>query len=694
MVYGLVGAWVNIARLVLLASMVAATNATAETFRNGDYEFDVAPPPAWVVARDVPATWPADAPGANGAGWRNWLVDTQVDRRAGARVRYYDHAYEAVSAELLQEAGKKQIWFSPDYERLTVHRVQIRRDGVWQDRLVPRAVTLARRESEFERDMKTGAVSALIVLDDIRVGDVVRFSYTIAGDNPVLAGLIDEDFQFAANDALLDRHARVLFDPGTKLSLHVDRDAPSGGERQDHGFLEWSAHAHAQAAVVWEGSYPNWYPAWPRVVLGPQRRWADVAKWASGLYPPAKPLPADLEQRIAGWRELPSAGLRIAAALRVVQDDVRYFGTELGESTHRPTEPAETWTRRYGDCKDKARLLSTILRELGVDARPALVSIESGKAIADLPPAASLFDHVIVQARADGQVLWLDATQTQQRGAPDVRPAGNFGHALPVAADATALVAVASPASAIDRVRVSERLQPNAQGAGAVLQVETTYEGAAADRVRRYMIAHPIEETARRYLDLFRKRFGDVTVKTPLGVSDDDAANRYAVRQTLVLGNPWVGDSPGQQMFDAYNDMLADELALPHTAERTAPLAVGYPTEIEQRLELELLPGWRALSSPMARTLEDKAMSIEFKTEVSDKTLSVSRHYRARGDSLDPKDYPQHFALLREANELLGHRLVIGLPAAAAARERDQRLENLMRSIMDDAHKPSASGKH
>ena len=90
---------------------------------------------------------------------------------------------------------------------------------------------------------------------------------------------------------------------------------------------------------------------------------------------------------------------------------------------------------------------------------------------ADLPPAASLFDHVIVEARLQGTTIWLDATLTQQRGSPLGRAPGNFGVALPVADGASDLVKVVVPDTAADRLKVVEHLRPGASEKGIELEI-------------------------------------------------------------------------------------------------------------------------------------------------------------------------------------------------------------------------------
>ena len=84
--------------------------------------------------------------------------------------------------------------------------------------------------------------------------------------------------------------------------------------------------------------------------------------------------------------------------------EVRYTGIEFGEAAIVPHDPAEMLSHKYGDCKDKATLLVTMLRAAGIPAYVALLNVGSRMDVpADLP-GMGLFDHAIVFVPGDGRV--------------------------------------------------------------------------------------------------------------------------------------------------------------------------------------------------------------------------------------------------------------------------------------------------
>jgi hypothetical protein len=83
---------------------------------------------------------------------------------------------------------------------------------------------------------------------------------------------------------------------------------------------------------------------------------------------------------------------------RYVQKDVRYVAIQLGIGGWQPHPAADVFAHKYGDCKDKATLLSAMLQEIGVES--FYVSINTTRnAVTPETPAVRWFNHVILAVR-------------------------------------------------------------------------------------------------------------------------------------------------------------------------------------------------------------------------------------------------------------------------------------------------------
>jgi hypothetical protein len=634
------------------------------------------------VQQTPPQRWPSGFEGSDTA-WRFWLLDTQSDRRAGRRDRYVDKIYEPLSAELLDEAAQYTISFEPNYQTLVIHRISVLREGTEQDRLDPQRITLTRRETQFEARQIDGRVSALVLLDDIRVGDRVRIAYTIEGGNPVMAGLDDERTSLQWTDPIALRHVRVLADPGTALEYRVPSTAQPRVRRGDDA-TEFVLSEVELAALVDEDQVPPWSPVFPEIVVTEQRTWRDVVDWALPLYATEDALSPDLQSRIAQWKTLEPEQARALAALRFVQDDIRYFAVSMGDSSHRPNPPDVVLARRYGDCKDKTRLLLAIYRALGIDAHPALVSVRSGRGIADAPPSAGAFDHVIVAARIGGKAWWLDPTASQQRGVLSDLGTTPFGRALPITAHAQALVEVEHGENGRASSRIVETLVPGDGASDAEVQVEFEWRGSTAELIRRGRQQVGEARFADFLVERYAKRLASFERSGPLQIADTPEGN--GVTATLRLKAPgfWRSAGPGNMTGWLVAFEVGEQSELPKvTVARRSPLAILYPYLVEHRIVIDAPRGWTVTTLGGDLAIETPGYSYARTVEGGRSRIEISHRLDSRADHVPVDALAEHFDGLRKIREaaviqvnLRGRGLSDG--------EREKRLRNLLDGLLDE----------
>jgi hypothetical protein len=121
--------------------------------------------------------------------------------------------------------------------------------------------------------------------------------------------------------------------------------------------------------------------------------WSDVARWFSALAVPRSVPTPQLQAKV---RELTHDDDQPMLPLaRFAQRDVRYIAVEIGIGGYQPHAAGDIFTNRFGDCKDKATLLRTMLKEARIDAYYVLVHATRG-ATDPAFPSMDAFNHVIV----------------------------------------------------------------------------------------------------------------------------------------------------------------------------------------------------------------------------------------------------------------------------------------------------------
>jgi len=139
--------------------------------------------------------------------------------------------------------------------------------------------------------------------------------------------------------------------------------------------------------------------------------WQDIAHRFWDLQHPqtksSKEIKSTVDQLIQGKS---SDEDKARAIYEWVATRTRYVGLEFGISAYKPHSASEVRDKQYGDCKDKATLLITMLGVAGIKAHPVFLHAEERKAVDAGLPTVTAFDHCIALAQVNGKEVWLDAT--------------------------------------------------------------------------------------------------------------------------------------------------------------------------------------------------------------------------------------------------------------------------------------------
>lgn len=227
--------------------------------------------------------------------------------------------------------------------------------------------------------------------------------------------------------------------------------------------------------------------------------WSDIARWFADL---ALPRGAATPQLQAKVRELATGDDDPMVPLaRFAQRDVRYIAVEIGIGGYQPHAAGEVFTNRFGDCKDKATLLRTMLKEVGIDAHYVLVHATRG-ATDPTFPSMHAFNHVIVAIPVSaekakdvkavithpklGKLLLFDPTST-------LTPFGQLPDSLQasrgllVTADGGEMIELPAHAPEVNQLHRVAKLQLDAKGTLSGT-VEEAYSGNMAVDMRARLL--------------------------------------------------------------------------------------------------------------------------------------------------------------------------------------------------------------
>ena len=138
--------------------------------------------------------------------------------------------------------------------------------------------------------------------------------------------------------------------------------------------------------------------------------WEEMGNWYRDLTRGRRDATPEIKQKVA---ELTTGAAtpvdKMRALARFVQHDIRYVAIELGIGGFQPHLAADVFAHRYGDCKDKATLMATMLGEIGVDSYYVVINSRRGSITPDMP-ANNGFNHAILAIRLPARDPSLIAT--------------------------------------------------------------------------------------------------------------------------------------------------------------------------------------------------------------------------------------------------------------------------------------------
>ncbi len=646
-------------RWAVLPGLLAVLVGTADA-RPG---YRIAAEPAWVLAAPVPAA-AAPAPDSS-LGGIEWVLDDEQQNAVVAPFERYRHlASRVINEQGVDEASQYQISFDPSYQELILHRVRVHRAGQTTDQLDAEHVRVVQRETGFESRVHDGSLTALIVLEDVRPGDVVEVSFTVRGRNPALGDSFEDVIAFGGSWRPGGFRRRILWPAGRPLAVrHVGTDRrPADGTRGGVRELVWAPERPVRVAT--ESDAPDWYVAGPYVEISSHASWNDVARWGSALFRAPAPSPA-LERLLDGIRAAhgdPHG--RALAAIRFVEDDIRYLSNAFGESALRPSDPGRVIARRFGDCKDKVLLLVSLLRGLGLRADPALVSTTLRRRIVERLPGSQLFDHAVVRIVLDGRVYWVDPTRQGQRGGALSRlHVPDYGRALVLDPGETEPAEVRPSPEGMPRWAIRRTFEDTGGDGKARLTVETLYSGGAAEDVRVLVASLGRDELEQNYLSYYQATYPEIARSGPVEIFDEELLNRMRVVESYEITGLWTPTGEGAgKVADLTAVEVREHLNVPARGPRTAPFAVDHPRHIVCETRMITVDGWAI--RPESLRVENAALRFLYRASARDDTLTLWHEYETLADSVAAGAVSAYLDDLDRINEALGFHASTGQTTA------------------------------
>jgi hypothetical protein len=608
------------------------------------------------------------------------LYDNQVNL-AGPKKQSYVHVVVKINNERgISDVSQLEINYFPAYETFKFHRLNVIRAGKVIELSDSVEIKHFQTEDALNNKQYLEKFTALAVLNDVRVGDVIEYSYSHTGSNPVLG---KSHFGFASLnfDIPVDTlRFRLLANKDLELNFRTVNSEHQVKQRTLGEFHEyWVTDSNVQAVKL-EDYVPSWHPTYAWVEYSEYDTWDDVRKWAETLYSGNHNVPKDMIEILETLRT-DDQQQTAANITQWIQENIRYFGVEFGENSHMPSNPEHTFARRYGDCKDKSVLLIAALKHFGIEANPAFVSTRLKRSLQPMLPSPGAFNHVIVNFKIDQSDYWVDPTMTSQRGQlidmsfPDYElslVADNSDNGLTVMKPIT-------PQQQTAKVTIAEQLTVGSKQSSAQLDVITRYSGWKAEQMRYYIDSVGSKTASQQYIDYYSKFYKGVSESSPLTIEDEEDENHLAMFESYHIAS-LLEPSNTQNLVTMTANSILDSLWLPNVRNRQTPFETIPLIEITQTTEV-LIQDSNALIW-LEATGKEQIINPWFnyirQVTKQDTGIVINHHFESLQNIVQANEFPDYVTDLEALEKILTYRFRL----ASSTQQRKQRVNDLVKGLL------------
>jgi hypothetical protein len=125
--------------------------------------------------------------------------------------------------------------------------------------------------------------------------------------------------------------------------------------------------------------------------------WQQMGTWYQEVTNGRRDASGEIKEKVGALTASnPDILAKMKTLANFVQDNIRYVAIELGIGGMQPHAAPDVFGHRYGDCKDKATLMSSMLHEIGVQSYYVVINDQRGSVSSNTPASVGDFNHVIL----------------------------------------------------------------------------------------------------------------------------------------------------------------------------------------------------------------------------------------------------------------------------------------------------------
>lgn len=574
-------------------------------------------------------------------------VDYEIQTNLEKKAQYHKSVIKILTEAGVDNGSEISVDFDPAYQKLIFHDITVIRENRVLNKLQPEKIKVIQQETDLSKHVYNGSLTAYLVLEDIRPNDIIEYSYTLVGFNPIFNNrysyYLNTRFAVPVNNL----YYKIIVPKGRKLNYQNTDKLAAAPKLSDSGSevsYEWQfTNVNALQA---ESNIPSWYNPYSYIQVTEFSGWADVSKWGSSLFSNQQTLSKGLEEYISKIQNTyPAKEEQILAAIHFVQDNIRYMGIEIGSNSHKPDEPGKIFGRRFGDCKDKSNLLCAMLKKLDIEASPVLINSTDKGTVKNEIGSPIAFNHVTVRLKFGDSYYWIDPTISLQRGRLGDISFPDYQQGLVLTDTTSGLTSIPFQEKGMCTIR--EIFNMTDMSGHASLKVVTINTGSYADDSRYMFRNKSIAEIKKTNKDFYAAYFSNIKVDS-VYYSDNQETGVLTMLEYYTLDDLWSVKEPNYKTtFSPY--VINSILHKPSDEHRTMPFDLTWPAKYKEIIEVNLPEDWNITSD--ANNLDCSVFNLNYKDEYSNRKYIMTYYYESLKDHVMPDEAESFFSAYKDFDD-------------------------------------------
>lgn len=334
--------------------------------------------------------------------------DYDFDIRAdGSHTRIVERVTRIDTPQGIDQYGQAKIYYDSKRNKLELIDAYTIRPSGEKVSVSPERIKRISAHTNEVAPYFSDEMMLVIIFPQVEVGSQLFYKAVLEEHDPIIKGRFGVSIPFTPHRRYDNASIKLSHPAGMAIQAY-SRDVDGTKSVLPDGRIQYQYQYKQETAYPLEPDQVVYEDFAPLVQFSNYQNYADLAQVTYALYEPKTKITANI-QKLANEITAGTTNQRQKAQRLYdwVSKNIRYVGIDIGASGFEPHYADEILEHRYGDCKDHAVILESLLLAVGIPSSPVLINTDQSYQLPKLP-GKYYFNHVITYVPELD--LFLDST--------------------------------------------------------------------------------------------------------------------------------------------------------------------------------------------------------------------------------------------------------------------------------------------